>query len=140
MDSELKKELQELSDSAEGEPPPEEVQQKIDPEAQKRAATENKALQEWILIFQQVLTPTFALITPSWKVQAEEIEALSEAYGSVAHKYYPDGVGDSPEIMAIATTAIVCGPRVMVGIARKKKVDEEIGAVETGGDEIEETA
>lgn len=118
MDEELKNELAALDESAEGEPPPEEVAQRIDPEVQKKNAEKNKAEQEWVTIFEQVLAPAFAIVTPAWNIQKEEIEALSEAYGAVAHKHYPDGVGSSPEIMAIATTAIVFGPRIVNRVPR----------------------
>lgn len=77
-------------------------------------------------IVEMLLTPSFVILAPNWKVTKDEIEQLSIAYGAVIDKYFPD-LRTGPELAAIIVTAVVFTPRVMMKIPPKleeKKPDK----------------
>ncbi|WP_287796246.1 hypothetical protein [Idiomarina sp.] len=71
-------------------------------------------------LVEMAISPLFQMFAPNWGVQQQEISALSESYGNLLDKYFPDGMGSrfSVEIAALTCTAMVIAPRL--GKPRKK--------------------
>ncbi len=60
-----------------------------------------------------VLGTGFELLAPNWKVRADEVEKLSEAYAVLMEKYLPGGVGQlGPEIGALFVTVGIFSTRM----------------------------
>lgn len=64
-------------------------------------------------ILNGLLGAGFQILAPNWQVSPQETEQLSQAYGAVVDKYFPDtGLGDfGAEITAVMLTLAIVGPR-----------------------------
>ena len=78
-----------------------------------------------------------AVAVPNWRLKAPEKRALTEAYGALIDKYFPDGPGQwGPEINAIMLTAAIVTPRLVAGTpprAEEKAINRE--AASDGADD-----
>lgn len=59
-----------------------------------------------------IISVTFDMLCPAWKVTADEKKALAEAYAGVLDKYFPDGLPLGVEINALLISVMVFGPRM----------------------------
>jgi len=77
-------------------------------------------------LLQPLLTIGFSLLAPNWQIQQEEIEQLSEAYGALVDKYFPDTGLDrfGPEISAVMVTAMIVMPRAKIPRIKKKPIEK----------------
>lgn len=66
---------------------------------------------------------TADIVAPNWEIQAEESEALGEAYGALLDKYLPDsGLNNyGVEITALLVTGMVLKSRAGVPLRKPKK-------------------
>jgi hypothetical protein len=71
-----------------------------------------------------VISPLFDVFTPNWQVSNNEKMALSQAYGDLIDKYFPDGVHNQfgVEITALTVTGMVFASRI--GTPRKLEEKE----------------
>jgi len=91
-------------------------------EQNAQASEEQKELS---LAISTILGAGFDTICPAWKVQADEIEKLSECYACLVDKYFPDwATRFGLEINAILLTAIVVLPRLKTP-RKEKKADND---------------
>jgi hypothetical protein len=78
-------------------------------------------------VIAQLLSPTFFILAPNWKMTDSEIERLSLSYGAVMDKYFPDLFtelkGQTIELKAFSDTFEVFMPRI--GVPRKLEQQPE---------------
>jgi len=61
-----------------------------------------------------IVSSMFDIFSPKWKVKKAEKEALSQAYGALLDKYFPDASNMfGVELTALTVTAMVVAPRMM---------------------------
>lgn len=120
---ELDREAAQLDAETEA-PPSEEILQAEQAQAEQEQQTRD-AEKEYTELLSQLMAPTFELLTPNWKIQPEETQALAQCYAQVLAKYWPEPSQFGPEISAGIVTLAVFGPRMKM--ARKvedKKPDQ----------------
>ena len=79
------------------------------------------------------------LLAPAWDIQAEEVDALSSAYGDLLDKYFPDGAGAfGVELSALLVTGAIIAPRL--GKPRKDLTEQEKAAAQTEIDNTQKAA
>lgn len=62
-----------------------------------------------------VVSMAFDLVAPNWAVGEGEKKALSEAYGALLDKYFPDAINSfGVELQALLITAAIVAPRLRV--------------------------
>lgn len=65
---------------------------------------------------------------PNYQIQKAEKQALSESYGELIDKYFPEGIGAwGVELNALLVTAAIFGPRVAKGIPAQKPKEKPEG-------------
>lgn len=74
---------------------------------------------------EEVLFPivcmAFDVMVPHWKVKEKEKKALSEAYGALLDKYFPNSTEYlGVEITALMVTGMICMPRIIEGRQEKE--------------------
>ncbi len=74
-----------------------------------------------------VMAPAFDVIAPNWNISKSEVKTLSEAYGAVIDKYFPDALnGFGVELTAVIMTLAIVAPRMH----KPRKLEPKPQAVE----------
>lgn len=77
-------------------------------------------------LFLMVGGPWFDILAPNWKVGQDEKKQLSDAYGALLDKYFPDwSTRFGPELAAVVVSAAVFGPRLAAKIPPRLPAPEE---------------
>lgn len=107
-------------------------------DAEPQAAADSEIL----IPTEEILLPIVSLVTaltlPNWKIKEEENKVLSQAYGAILDKYFPD-VGGSfgVEVNALIVTGAIFAPRLgKPRILEEKKEDESGGGNSGGGQSV----
>ncbi|MEW8346766.1 MAG: hypothetical protein AB2687_00515 [Candidatus Thiodiazotropha taylori] len=80
-------------------------------------------------ILQPIFEMGFGILAPGWGVTPGECKQLSEAYGQLFDKYFPEGMGDyGAEVSAVMLTAAVVLPRMK--LPRKVETPPDAKSVE----------
>lgn len=91
----------------------------------------------------EMIYPIVSLVTaiaaPNWQIQDAENKALSEAYGDLLDKYFPD-VGNSfgVELNALLLTAAIVAPRLGQPRKIEEKPKESVNVEESQAETVNE--
>lgn len=90
----------------------------------------------------QVVQTTADIFAPNWEIQAEESEALGNAYGALLDKYMPDSGLDKygVEIAAVMVTGMVLRSRAGVPLKKQPKSQKTARSREEKTEENQELA
>lgn len=104
-----------------------------DPAAQAAAAQAADAAaairEQTVGVFKGCLAPTFGFVAPNWKVPANEVEMLAEAYADCLLHYYPDGFAAiGPALGAVMATIVVFGPRLQTPLREEPPAEKPVEA------------
>lgn len=100
-------------------------------EAEESAAPEIETSE----ILLPVISLGFDVFSPNWGITEEEKKALSNGYGELIDKYFPDGVGSvGVELNALILTGAIFLPRMSVPrkVEEKKQDEQTIKEPEKG--------
>lgn len=101
------------------------INAELEPEAQAQGYEQAEAANiSGAELIAPVVSLALGVLAPNWNVGPEEQAALSDSYGALIDKYFPEGAGAfGVELSALMITAAILTPRL--GTPRKVEEKQE---------------